>query len=703
MTLPVRAELIEVGLRDGLQAQRRVITTEAKLELLEGLLLAGLKNIQVASFVNPRKVPQMADADELVAELLRRPHPGVRFSGLALNLRGVQRLAAAGLRHADVSLSASEAHSVANSGMGVAEAALHVAEAIGEARALGLRVRGGIQCAFGHGDERVPPERVAGLAAGIAESGAEEIALADTAGVASPLQIEEVLAAVRRTVRNVPLVLHLHDTRGMGLANLLAALRQGVVRFDTAFGGLGGCPFLEGATGNVATEDVAHMLHGMGVNTGVNIEAVCRVSERARELLDTPLPSRIFALRESRPGPRQPRARAANGPLAGVTVLEMSHAVLGPTAGLILADLGAEVIRIEPPPDGDPTRALKGFGLGYYPFFNRNKKSVILDAKSEEGGAILARLLERADVLIENFAPGTMERLGLGHERLSALYPRLVYCSLKGFLPGPYDNRVALDEVVQMMSGLAYMTGPSGRPLRAGASIMDVTTGIFGAMGVLVALQERRLTGKGQLVRSALFETAAFIMGHHLAYSAASGEPVPPMPERVSAWAVYDQFRTADDRIVFVGITSDRQWERFCRVFGRDDLARDPDLAGNNERSRRRDRLVPDLARMFAGMNLETIVHRCEEAGLPFAPVGRPEDLFADPQLQGSGSLLPTLVGDREVPLPALPLRLGVANPVLRNSPPAAGAHTFAVLESMGYRPEWLQELARRGVIRLIE
>ncbi|MEJ2288498.1 MAG: CaiB/BaiF CoA-transferase family protein, partial [Deinococcales bacterium] len=249
----------------------------------------------------------------------------------------------------------------------------------------------------------------------------------------------------------------------------------------------------------------------------------------------------------------------ASLPLTGVTVLEFSQAVLGPAAGLVLADLGAEVVRIEPAPDGDPTRRLRGFGMGYYPFFNRNKKSVVLDVKDPRGYEAVERLVGRADVLIENFAPGTMDRLRLGYDELSERFPRLVYCSLKGFLPGPYERRTALDEVVQIMSGLAYMTGPQGRPLRAGASVVDIMTGVYGAMGAILALRERDRTGRGTLVRSALFETAAFIMGHHMAYAVASGEPVPPMPERVSAWAVYQQFTTADGAIVFIGVTSDKQ------------------------------------------------------------------------------------------------------------------------------------------------
>ena len=255
-------------------------------------------------------------------------------------------------------------------------------------------------------------------------------------------------------------------------------------------------------------------------------------------------------------------------PLAGIRILEFTHAVMGPAAGLVLADLGAEVIRVEPAPDGDPTRRLKGFGTGYYTFFNRNKKSISINLKADEGHEVVEKLIATADILIENFGPGTMDRLNLGYDATLKLNPRLVYCSLKGFLSGPYEKRPALDEVVQMMSGLAYMTGTPGQPLRAGASVVDIMGGTFGALAALVALRERDITGEGQFVKNGLFETAAFIMGQHMSYAAISQEPVPPMPARVSAWAVYRIFNTSDDESVFIGITSDRHWAQFCEVFG---------------------------------------------------------------------------------------------------------------------------------------
>ncbi len=388
-------------------------------------------------------------------------------------------------------------------------------------------------------------------------------------------------------------------------------------------------------------------------------------------------------------------------PLEGIRVIEFTHAVMGPAAGLILADLGAEVIRVEPAPDGDHTRKLQGFGRGFYTYFNRNKKSLVANVKTAEGREIVSRIIATADVLIENFGPGTMDRLGFGYEVLSESHPRLIYCSLKGFMQGPYENRVALDEVVQMMSGLAYMTGPPGRPLRAGSSIVDIMGGTFGTLGVLVALKEREITGRGGLVQNGLFETAAFLMGQHMAYAATLDEPVPPMPGRVSAWAIYQLFETRDDAQVFVGVTSDKHWERFCQVFERPDLLADRSLATNNDRIEARDRLLPDLESMLAEMTLDEVVARCEEAGIPFSPVAQPEDLFDDPQLVEGNSLLTVRLADgAEVRLPRIPVALDGERFDLRADAPRVGEHTAPLLEELGYTRDRIRSLHEEQVIR---
>ncbi|MGJ3647724.1 CaiB/BaiF CoA transferase family protein [Sphingomonas sp. GlSt437] len=344
-------------------------------------------------------------------------------------------------------------------------------------------------------------------------------------------------------------------------------------------------------------------------------------------------------------------------PLAGLKVVEFTHMVMGPAAGAILASLGAEVTRIEPE-GGDPTRNLIGSGSGYFPMYNRHKGTISADLKSPAGLARATALAASADILIENFRPGALDRLGLGYEALSAINRQLVYCSLKGFLPGPYESRTALDEVAQMMGGLAYMTGPPGRPLRAGSSVIDVTGGMFGVIAILAAIEERHRTGKGQKVQASLFETTVYLVGQHMAQKAVTGQAAAPMPARISAWAIYDVFETKDDP-VFIGVVSDPLWKKFCALFGLDALWADEGLRKNNDRVRQRERLLPEIRKLIGGFTRAEVVDRLEGTGIPFAPIARPEDMFEDPHLLASRGLEPvTLMDGSETFLPALPIVL---------------------------------------------
>lgn len=386
-------------------------------------------------------------------------------------------------------------------------------------------------------------------------------------------------------------------------------------------------------------------------------------------------------------------------PLKDIRVLEFTHAVMGPTTGLLLADMGAEVIHVEPI-QGDETRRLKGMGTGYFSFFNRNKKSLAIDLKHPEGKQLIYRMIPQVDVIVENFGPGTMERLGFGYETLKAINPALVLCSLKGFLPGPYEKRHAMDEVVQMMGGLAYMTGRPGDPLRAGTSVIDITGGMFGFIAILLALYERNATGMGKEVKASLFETTAFLMGQHMAYGAITRTPVPPMPSRVSAWSIYRIFRTHDDDSVFIGIISEKHWQRFCEVFGWDDWLKDERLTNNNARIDAREWFLPMLETRLSAFTKAEIVRRCEEASIPFAPIARPEDLFDDPQLNAGGSLLPTALPDGSLTkLPATPIDYGGERPKKRMDPPETGAHTREILMSFGVSETEIEELSNRNII----
>jgi len=386
-------------------------------------------------------------------------------------------------------------------------------------------------------------------------------------------------------------------------------------------------------------------------------------------------------------------------PLAGVRVVEFVHMVMGPTCGLVLADLGAEVIKVEPLA-GDNTRHLTGAGAGFWAAFNRNKKSLTVDLKSPAGLEVARKLLATADAVTENFRPGTMDKLGLGYEDVKQLRPEIVYCSLKGFLPGPYEQRTALDEVVQMMGGLAYMTGPEGRPLRAGASVNDIMGGMFGAIAILAALHERKTTGRGQFVQSALFENNVFLVAQHMMQFAVTGKPAAPMPSRLSAWAIYDIFDTADGGQLFVGVVSDTQWQVFCEHFGMTELAADASLATNNLRVHARERLLPLVRARFARMSKADLTHACERAGLPYAPIVKPEELFDDPHLNASGGFTEvTLADGRIVNTPKLPFEMGGRRFGAALDVPALGSHTRDLLAELGYSAAAVEQLQRDGAI----
>jgi crotonobetainyl-CoA:carnitine CoA-transferase CaiB-like acyl-CoA transferase len=381
-------------------------------------------------------------------------------------------------------------------------------------------------------------------------------------------------------------------------------------------------------------------------------------------------------------------------PLEGVTVLEFSHTVMGPSCGVVLGDLGADVIRVEPAPDGDRTRRLGGFASGFFAYFNRNKRCICIDLKAPEGLRVARDLLRSADALIENFGPGTMDRLGLGWEAVHAVNPRLIYCALKGFLPGPYEHRPSLDELAQFMTGLAYMTGPPGQPLRAGTSVIDIMGGVMGAVAVLAALRQRDKDGIGRKVTSALYESSAFLVGQHMAGEAATGTPPPPMPARKGAWGIYETFETRGGEKLFIGITSDNHWRGFCALFNRPDLLADPRFTTNADRVENRSALREHVAAIARAHDIDALSNLLDGANIPFAPVRRPSDLFDDPQLNAGGRMLPVRMPNGETAkLPSLPVSFGAETPGLRMQPPAAGEHTEAILRAVGYSPERIAEL----------
>jgi crotonobetainyl-CoA:carnitine CoA-transferase CaiB-like acyl-CoA transferase len=386
-------------------------------------------------------------------------------------------------------------------------------------------------------------------------------------------------------------------------------------------------------------------------------------------------------------------------PLAGIRVVEMSQMVMGPTCGMILGDLGAEVIKVEPLPKGDRTRDLKGIGVGFFTAFNRNKKSLALDMKSPAARQALLKLVSGADVMLENFRPGGIERLGFGYAAMAEVNPRLVYCTLKGFLPGPYENRAALDEVAQMMSGLAYMTGLPGKPMRAGASVTDIMGAMFAVIAIQAALAERLRTGRGQRVSSALFETCSFLVSPFALNEAIERQVCPPMSVRRTSWPIYDLFETADGDQIFLAVVGDEQWRDFCAAFGRPDWAARPDLATMNQRTMSRDWLIPEVAAIMKTLPMAEIVARCEARAIGFAPVNRPGQLLDDPHLAASGGLVEVDLQDgRRSRTLSLPLAIGGKRMPLRLQPPKLGEHNAEVLGGLGYSAAEIAALSRPPV-----
>jgi crotonobetainyl-CoA:carnitine CoA-transferase CaiB-like acyl-CoA transferase len=396
-------------------------------------------------------------------------------------------------------------------------------------------------------------------------------------------------------------------------------------------------------------------------------------------------------------------ASAPPQPLRGLRVVEFTHMVMGPTCGMVLADMGAEVIKVEPI-SGEGTRSLLGAGAGFFPMFNRNKKSIQLDLHSAEGAEAARRLAASADVVIENFKPGTMVKYALDYASLSAVNPRLIYVSHKGFLPGPYDHRTALDEVVQMMGGLAYMTGRPGDPLRAGTSVNDIMGGLFGAIGCLGALIQRGITGRGMEVQSALYENNVFLMGQHMLQYAMTGRHPAPMPARDNPWAIYDVFTVKDGKQIFLAAVSDAQWRSFCDVMGLAELKADPALATNNQRVALRPALLAQLRERLADRDADELSAIMEAAGLPFAPIRKPEDLLTDPHLLATGGLVDVVVADGEkagqrVKTTLFPITMDGSRLGVRLHPPKRGEHSDELLRSIGYNEGQIADLRSRQAV----
>ncbi len=375
-------------------------------------------------------------------------------------------------------------------------------------------------------------------------------------------------------------------------------------------------------------------------------------------------------------------------PLNNIRVVEMSHMIMGPSCGMILVQLGAEVIKVEPP-KGDKTRDLGGMGTAFFSLFNRGKRSVVLDLETPKGHAALDALMARADVFIENFRDGQLAKQGIDAEALRRKHPGLIVAGHKGFLSGPYEHRPALDEVVQMMSGLAMMTGSLEQPRRVGSSANDIMGGMFGVIGILVALLERARTGKGKDIRIGLFENCLFMVAQHMVQYDLTGAPSVPMPQRVHAWPIYDIFETRDGGRIFIGVVTEGHWQAFCQTYDLPDFLSDPTLRSATDRIVARDRTLPVVADRVARHDMSDLTATLDRLNIPFSPINRPEDMFDDPHVLRKGGLVSATNTDgRMFRTPALPLELDGASLGEGLNVPVLGADTDAVLAELGFEAE---------------
>ena len=350
-------------------------------------------------------------------------------------------------------------------------------------------------------------------------------------------------------------------------------------------------------------------------------------------------------------------------PLEGVRVVEMTHMVMGPSCGMILAQLGAEVIKVEPPA-GDKTRSLGGMGTSFFPLFNRGKRSVVLDLAISEDRETMHRLLATADIFLENFRDGQLEKQGLGADELRERHPHLIIAGHKGFLSGPYQHRPALDEVVQMMSGLAAMTGTREKPQRVGSSANDIMGGMFGVISILAALYQKRSgRSEGADIRIGLFENCLFLVAQHMVEYEMTGNKPRSMPEREHAWPIYDIFETKGGERIFIGVVTEGHWQSFSREFGLAEFLDDPALGTTTDRILARGRIIPRASEEIKRWDVAELSTRLDRLNICFSPIHRPEDLFDDPHVLRPGGLVNnTNANGASFRVPALPIQWNGAN-----------------------------------------
>lgn len=392
-------------------------------------------------------------------------------------------------------------------------------------------------------------------------------------------------------------------------------------------------------------------------------------------------------------------------PLSGVKVLELSHIVAGPSGGLILGDLGADVIKIEHPETGDTARSHGNNGQTFYSF-NRNKKYLALDLRKPGGKKIFEQLVAQSDVVFDNFAPGALKRLGLDYAWGRKINPRIIYCSVKGFLPGPYADRPFLDELAQMAGGLAYLTGMKDQPMRAGASITDIGAATYGVIGILSALYRREQTGVGDNIEAGLYETIVFWVSQYITGAQMSGVNPQPRGTRSSGmgdtmgWGVYRLFPTIDEKQIFIAVTGNRHWAGLCDALGFDDWKKLPEFNSNRKRSAQKPRIAERVKAVVETLPYDEVAQRLYKALVPFSPVNTPMDLINEKQMNEGNRWMNLKVGDKQFKLPKLPISMGqTADFEVREPPGNLGEHTDTILATLGYTAADIQKLKSEQVV----
>jgi itaconate CoA-transferase len=392
----------------------------------------------------------------------------------------------------------------------------------------------------------------------------------------------------------------------------------------------------------------------------------------------------------------------ADPPLDDVTVVELGHIVAGPFCSMLLADLGADVIKVEHPGGGDAIRDSSPMGASSFNYVNRDKESITLDLKTDRGKAVFFDLIAEADVVVENFGPGTADRLGVGYEAIQEQDLRIVYCSIKGFNPGPYEDYPALDPVAEAMSGHMSTTGNPGQPpVRSGTSLADMAASLYGAFTIAGALRQRDRSGEGQFIEVPLFESTVALMGYWLAYTQAYDEIPGPLGAGHPNWSPYDVFPTEDDRWLFIGPSSQRQWVALCEVLGCD-LHEHDRYATLADRREHDDELTAEIGEYVRQFEAEPLQEQLRDAGVPAAVVRNVAEVSEDEHLDATEALtaVETAEGrEATVAVPRFPVRSSRFDRIDSTDPPELGEDTDVVLKAMGYDDETIADLHANDVV----